>query len=265
MDLAGPLIYSRNYAYLCLILDNASRYLHLVPLRNAKSKGVIKALEDVMYKNGYVRTLTTDNGPCFVSGEFRRFVVNNGIRHIRTSPYTASSNAVERYIRVVKSSLKMYCARRQTTWVEHIGPVQFALNAAVHSELRFSPFRYHGREPVDPLVARWHIQDADIRVEDRDVWVQVYDNMERVWEERKRVFNQRRDPVSYKVGDEVLCRNQARTSFRDKARKALLPNWVGPYHIKRFTNRNTVMLGDDKPDTNIKCHVSWLKAYKARE
>ena len=53
----------------------------------------------------------TDNGPQFVSGDFKQFVRISGMSHVRTSPYYPQSNGkIERYHRTIKND----CIREKT-------------------------------------------------------------------------------------------------------------------------------------------------------
>lgn len=49
----------------------------------------------------------SDNGSCFVSAEFRDFMQKNGVEHITSAPYHASSNGcAERAVQTFKSMMK---------------------------------------------------------------------------------------------------------------------------------------------------------------
>ena len=49
----------------------------------------------------------TDNGPSFISQEFKEFMEANGIKHVTIAPYHPSSNRlVERGVQTVKQGLK---------------------------------------------------------------------------------------------------------------------------------------------------------------
>ena len=51
----------------------------------------------------------TDNGPQFTSAEFEAFMKNNGIRHIKSSPYHPASNGLaERAVQCFKESMKKF-------------------------------------------------------------------------------------------------------------------------------------------------------------
>ena len=62
-----------------------SRYFEVVILRSTTSTQVIDNLEPIFTRFGVPHTLKTDNGPQFISEEFRVFLAENGIEH-RTSP-----------------------------------------------------------------------------------------------------------------------------------------------------------------------------------
>ena len=49
----------------------------------------------------------TDNGPIFVSEEFKTFLKGNGIKHVTTRPYHPSSNGqAERAVQIDKHALR---------------------------------------------------------------------------------------------------------------------------------------------------------------
>ena len=56
---------------------------------------------------GIPEQLVSDNGPQFVSEEFKKFMTTNGIKHIKCAPYHPSSNgAAERMVQTLKLALK---------------------------------------------------------------------------------------------------------------------------------------------------------------
>ena len=58
---------------------------------------VIDDLEEIFSRHGLPRTIKSDNGPQFTSGEFQEYYVQNGIMHLRTTPKWPQANGeVER-------------------------------------------------------------------------------------------------------------------------------------------------------------------------
>ena len=55
----------------------------------------------------------SDNGPQFVSEEFKQFMIANGVKHIRSWPYHPASNgAAEMMVQILKLALKADNKRR---------------------------------------------------------------------------------------------------------------------------------------------------------
>ena len=68
---------------------------------------VIQSIKGHLSDFGNVKELISDNGPCFRSQEFDKFVKTYGITHITICPHYHQSNSqVERCIRTIKGLLK---------------------------------------------------------------------------------------------------------------------------------------------------------------
>jgi hypothetical protein len=92
-----------------VMVDAGSKYLDAIPMRNANTTETIRALRTLMATHGLVDTIVSDNGSVFTSQEFTAFLKGNGIRHVRTPPYSACSNGMcERMVQVIKDGLKKY-------------------------------------------------------------------------------------------------------------------------------------------------------------
>ena len=91
---------------LLIATDAFSKWPEVIIMTNTSSSKTIAALREMFARNGIPRELVSDNGPQFVSHEFQLFTHNNGIRHIRSSPYHPASNgAAERVVQTVKRAL----------------------------------------------------------------------------------------------------------------------------------------------------------------
>ena len=61
-------------------------------------------------RHGILKSIVSDNGPQFISSEFKTFCENNGISHITMAVYKPSTNGqCERVVQIVKSALRQAC------------------------------------------------------------------------------------------------------------------------------------------------------------
>ena len=89
MDLRGP--YPTG-DHLLTLIDCRSRYPVVIPVRNITAEKVIKELRTVLDYFRLPGTLTTDNGPQFISTDFLWYLPNNEILHRRVTPKWAKAN-----------------------------------------------------------------------------------------------------------------------------------------------------------------------------
>ena len=95
------------------ILDGYSRYLVHWDIREKMEEIDVESIVQRAREKfpGENPRIITDNGPQFVSKDFKQFVRICGMTHVRTSPYYPQSNGkLERYHRTIKSE----CIRPQT-------------------------------------------------------------------------------------------------------------------------------------------------------
>ena len=89
VDLLGPLPTGES---ILVVIHYYSRYHEIDIMKStvtSKAK-VIESLEEIFSRHGLPESLTTDNGPQFISSEFQSYMHYQGIRH-RKSPRNGSS------------------------------------------------------------------------------------------------------------------------------------------------------------------------------
>jgi putative transposase len=95
-----------TFYFLCSILDGYSRYIVHWEIREKMEEIDVETIVQrarEKYPNENPRIIS-DNGPQFVSKEFKKFIRISGMTHVRTSPYYPQSNGkLERYHRTIKS------------------------------------------------------------------------------------------------------------------------------------------------------------------
>lgn len=103
MDHLGPFVKSlKKNKELLVVIDNLTRFVTLYPMRDTKTRNVMKALEDLVTRRGLLRTIITDRGTCFTAKNFEDFCLKNGIRHVLNSCRHPQANGmVERVNRTL--------------------------------------------------------------------------------------------------------------------------------------------------------------------
>lgn len=92
--------------FMITVLDGKSRYIVHHELRTQmKEYDVEIVIQRAKVKFPQARPrVISDNGPQFISKDFKQFIRLAGFKHVRTSPYHPQSNGkIERYHRTIKS------------------------------------------------------------------------------------------------------------------------------------------------------------------
>jgi transposase InsO family protein len=102
-----------TFYYMCSILDGFSRYIVHWDIRESMTEAEVEIiLQRAREKFPDARPrIISDNGPQFISRDFREFIRISGMTHVKTSPYYPQSNGkLERYHKTIKST----CIRVRT-------------------------------------------------------------------------------------------------------------------------------------------------------
>ena len=96
-----------TFYYMCSVLDGFSRYIVHWEIREAmKESDVEIILQRAREKFPDAKPrIISDNGPQFISKDFKEFIRISGMTHVKTSPYYPQSNGkLERYHKTIKST-----------------------------------------------------------------------------------------------------------------------------------------------------------------
>jgi transposase InsO family protein len=119
-----------TFYYLCCLLDGYSRYIVHWELRQAMTEQDIEIILQRAKEKFPLETprIISDNGPQFIAKNFKEFIRESGMTHVRTSPYYPQSNGkLERFHKTIKHEcirpkvpLSLEEARRQITdYIRH--------------------------------------------------------------------------------------------------------------------------------------------------
>lgn len=104
---------SGTFYYLCTILDGYSRYIVHWEIRESMKEGEIEIIIErakEQYPNTRSRVIS-DNGPQFIAKDFKEYIRDSGMTHVRTSPFYPQSNGkIERWHQTIKrESIRPHC------------------------------------------------------------------------------------------------------------------------------------------------------------
>jgi hypothetical protein len=126
----------------------------VVPLRNMTHQEVISFVQEhIIYRFGIPQTLTIDQGPSFMSHQFREFTESMKIKLLNSSPYYAQVNGQAEVsnkllIKIIKKRIKENPRR----WHEKLSEALWAHRTSRHRATKVTPFELvYGQEAVLPL------------------------------------------------------------------------------------------------------------------
>jgi putative transposase len=182
-----------TFYYLISVLDGCSRYIVHWEIRESMKEQDIEIVLQRAREHfpGQSPRIISDNGPQFVAKDFKEFIRQSGMTHVRTSPYYPQSNGkIERW----HGSLKRECIRPN---------VPLSLDDARELVGRFvddyNHLRLHSAigyvTPYDRLVGR---QETIFAERDRKLAVARDRRAQKRRNERENV-----DPTTARTGDEA--------------------------------------------------------------
>ncbi|KAI5720182.1 hypothetical protein M8J77_003074 [Diaphorina citri] len=282
MDLMGKLpTSSHNNNYILVIQDDFTKYVEIVPLRNATGNTVSQHFKKVvLYRYGKPVSCISDNGTSFCNKLFDSLGAEFGFKHKKLAVYTPQANIVERSNRTIKQMIRCYVNERQTNWDSHLPELMFAINSSKQSTTGYSPnFLMFGRE-IEPI--RHLRRDLE---EDLDEPVEVYDysgavrksqHLQEIYElvrinqlkasnKQARYYNAKRNvKVEYSEGDLVLKKNHKLSSGPAHYNAKLDFVWIGPCKVIQKITPVVYRL-EDEHGVQVNYHIKDMKPFVPRE
>jgi len=264
IDLMGPLIPSASgNKFVFLVLDSFSKWLMLFAVPDSSAASVIKCLHKVFTTYGSPKNIVSDNATNFQSNKFKEFCASWGSKTIRTSPYHPSSNAVERVIRNVRSTLAILLEQQfdnHLNWDLLLDNIAFSNNTSFHESIKSIPCKvFLSREiklPIDlksNIEGLWENPDIPSVEAVKDMLMKAHDKY-------AKQYNKNRNLTSkFKIGDKVVQKIH-HTKMRSQFHLKFLPRYSQPRVIVEFTSPVSVLLQDPATGEYFRSHVEHLKA-----
>ena len=177
---------------LLIMIDAFSKYIwvHIMNIDTTALK-TLAVLYGWFCERGFPATLVSDNGPQFISDEFRQKMIKWGIKHIFSPPYHPASNGLcEKAVDIIKTKLKKM--ESSVTPVELYVNIQAALRmyrATPHTSTGQTPYELIAKAPVPQMFPQLQMSQQKIQESNRS-------SLPKAQHVRK-----------FKVGDSVLVYN----------------------------------------------------------
>ena len=136
IDMCGPFPGGDS---LLVVVDYYSRWAEVKVVKSTTTTVVIRSLKAMFSTHGIPLSITSDNGPQFVSKEYRDFLEENGISSRHVTPYWPAANGeVERHNRTLLKYIRATAAAGEK-WQEEMWKFLLAYRTTPHAVTGVSP------------------------------------------------------------------------------------------------------------------------------
>ena len=276
IDCVGPLPRTKKgNQYLLTVMDTATRYPEVYPLKTISSKNIIRCLTNLFTHFGFSEDIQSDCGSNFTSNLFKEVLTFFNISHDFSSAYhPQSQGSLERFHQTFKTMLRKYCLETQTDWDENIGMLLFAVRECPQESLGYSPFQLlYGRQirgPLKQLKDKLLTPDSSpkqtvsqylnhLKVTLARVRKLALENFARSQKKMKTLYDLKSQVRKFNPGDKVLL-------FLPVHGQPLRSKYSGPYVVSHSLNKcnYVVHTPDRRKDTQL-VHLNLMKPYIDRE
>ena len=131
---------NKGFRYIFIIIDNFSKYLWAIPLKNKYSQTITNEFSNILTTSKRKPLkIESDRGSEFYSSIFQNLLRSKNIQHY--SRYTDKSPSIaERVIRTVRSLLKKPVFEKgNADWLSELPPVIKQYNNTIHHSIKMTP------------------------------------------------------------------------------------------------------------------------------
>ena len=271
IDCVGPLPKTKSgNEYLLTIMCASTRFPEAIPLRNIKTKNIVKALVKFFTLVGLPKSVQSDQGSNFMSGIFQQVMHELGVTQYKSSPYhPESQGALERFHQTLKNMIRSYCFDTEKDWDEGIHLLLFAVRESVQESLGFSPFElvfgHTVRGPLKLLKEKFLSNDdsslnllqyvSDFKDRLSKACEAARTNLKSAQRKMKRWYDENAKERQFMPGDRVLA-------LLPIPGKPLQARYYGPYTVdKQISDVNYIVNTPGRRKQKQLCHVNMLKQY----
>ena len=133
---------NKDYRYIFIVIDNFSKYLWVIPLKNKYAETITKEFSNILTTSKRKPLkLESDRGTEFYNSIFQNFLKSKSIHHY--SRYTDKGPSIaERVIRTVRILLKKPVFEKgKADWLSELPSVIKKYNNSIHSSTKMTPIQ----------------------------------------------------------------------------------------------------------------------------
>lgn len=249
-------------SYILTIICDLSKFAIAIPVPDNGAETTARNLvEGVFLKYGFPSRIVTDNHKCFTGETLKQITKILQINQAFTSPYTPSSNAVERFHRTLGNYLRAFVHKNPNKWCDIINYALWAYNNTVHTSTNYTPFELvFGRNMTLPnSIARstpsytYENYLDELKSNLRGSWNLAKESLLRRKEKNQQAYNDKghTTQLDLSIGDSVFIRRQVKGHKFEE-------NYDGPFKVIQVTGPNSVKLRG-KNNKIIRSHKDKLK------
>ncbi|KAJ1586938.1 hypothetical protein NDA15_000185 [Ustilago hordei] len=235
---------SKTYDSILVIVDRLTKFAILAPThKTVTAKQTAVLLYGHMVRLfGYPDHMVSDRGRQFISGAWKAFAEQMGVKHsLSTAYHPQTDGQTERVNQVIEQYLRMYCNYEQNDWANLLDTAAFVYNNTVHNSIGVSPFfACYGWNPkAHPDIPQ------RLGVNDPGRFEYLMDGKERCKYLQEQIreaqwrsvdqYNRKHKDIEFKVGDMVYI-NRRNWKTRRPTPK-LDTRFAGPYPVQERVGR----------------------------
>lgn len=238
MDHVGPFETSKtNNKFLLVIVDAFTKFCVIEPVRDQRSRYVIKAVRNLIYLFGVPNRIISDRGTAFTSKAFKIFCATYGIKHILNAVASPRSNGqCERYNKTIVNALSTTSAGKDPKlWDTFVKPIQSALNTSFNKSINTTPMEAligwkttHAAEATLLNEIQSELHRLDIQEMRKSIAKHITQDQKK---QKERYDRSRREAIKYNEGDLVMIRITSEPSTGGS--KKLFPKYKGPFRVHK--------------------------------
>jgi len=128
-----------DYKYLLTVIDIASRYAWVRPIKDKTAITVKNAFQSIIDEGRKPKLLQTDSGSEFISAVFQKYLKDNDIRFF-VAPTNSNAAIVERFHYTLKLRMtKLWTIIGSYRYIDHLQELVYNYNHTYHSVIKMKP------------------------------------------------------------------------------------------------------------------------------